>query len=152
MCTTLVTVPRFEMSNEELGFVKRMADFIAIYYTKAFLESRLASCSPAGDLKFLQLMNLYRTQAASVAAICVKSVLNHLWNLTEELVVFAIFDTDLPSIVPIFPKIDPQSIDCPDQLITFVIGNRSLLLFDLLSYKEEQIDLMYAPVYCWKRM
>ena len=160
------------MSNEELRGVKRMADFIAIYYTKAFLESRLASKTPAGDLKFLHQMNLYRTQDASAAAICVKSILNHLWYLTEELVVFAIFDTDLPATVrkamvlkllsihrpktfapqkPIFPKIDPQSIDFPDQLITFV-GKRSWLLFHLLGYKEETLDWMYAPVDCWENM
>lgn len=113
---------RFEMSNEVLRGVKRMADFIAIYYTKAFLESRLASKTPAGDLKFLHQMNLYRTQDASAAAICVKSILNHLWYLTEELVVFAIFDTDLPATVRKAMVLKLLSIHRPK---TFAPKNRS---------------------------
>ena len=44
---------RFEMPIKELYCVKRTADHIAIYCSlltlKALLESRLASCSPAGD-------------------------------------------------------------------------------------------------------
>ena len=41
--------------------------------SKLRLESRHASYSPAGDLRFLQLMNLCRTQDASAAATCVQS-------------------------------------------------------------------------------
>lgn len=136
---------RFAMSSTELSGVKRMANFIALYYTHAFLRSWLSSCSPAGDLHFLSLMKLYRTQDPSASDICVKSILLHLWYLTEELVVFAIFDTDIqdslrqqivlkllscqrPKIFkpqkPVFPDIDPMTIIYPYQLVDF-IGSRS---------------------------
>lgn len=160
------------MSSTELSGVKRMANFIALYYTHAFLRSRLSSCSPAGDLHFLSLMKLYRTQDPSASDICVKSILLHLWYLTEELVVFAIFGTDLqdslrqqmvlklpscqrPKIFkpqkPVFPDIDPMTITYPYQLVDF-IGSRSWLLFNLLYLSEEKLDWMQVPVNYWKNM
>ncbi|KZS19689.1 Uncharacterized protein APZ42_013858 [Daphnia magna] len=161
---------RFAMPSTELSGVKRMADFIALYYTHAFLRSRLSTCSPADDMQFLSLMNLYRIQDPSASDICVKSILLHLWYLTEELVVFAIFDTDLqdslrqqmvlkllsfkrPKIFkpqkPVFPDIDPMTINYPYQLVDF-IGSRSWLLFHLLNLGEEKLDWMQVPVKYWK--
>ncbi|KAK4017235.1 hypothetical protein OUZ56_032183 [Daphnia magna] len=66
-------------------------------YLRAFLKSRLASVAPSSDLKFLSLMKIYAREDKSAVEVCVKSVLNHLWYLSEQLVVFAIFDHDLPS-------------------------------------------------------
>ncbi|EFX75859.1 hypothetical protein DAPPUDRAFT_249886 [Daphnia pulex] len=107
-----------------------MADFRSLYYSHAFPRFRLSSCSPAEDLHFLSLMKPYRTQDPSTCDICVKSILLHLWYLTEKLVVFAILDTDLqhslrqqivlkllsyqrPKIFkpqkPVFPDIDPMN-------------------------------------------
>lgn len=51
---------QFGMSIKERRGVKRLANFVTLYYTKAFLESRLAACSPANDLKFLSIMNVYK--------------------------------------------------------------------------------------------
>lgn len=87
-----------------------------------------------------------------------------MWYLSEELVVFAIFEYDLPSALrlnmvprllcilrptryisqkPKFPKFDPLLIDFPRQLITF-LGQRNWLLFYLLKLKEEQLDWMHS--------
>ncbi len=52
---------KFSISSSKLSGVKRMADFIAFYYTHAFLRSRLWTCSPAGFIHFLSFMKLYRT-------------------------------------------------------------------------------------------
>jgi muconolactone delta-isomerase len=141
-----------------------MANFIALSYTEAFLKSRLASAAPSSDLKFPSLMKISARENKSAAELCVKSVLNHLWYLSEELVVFAIFENDLPSALrldmvprllcilrptryisqkPKFPKFDPLLIDFPRQLITF-LGPRSWLLFYLLELKEEQLDWMHS--------
>ena len=48
---------------------------MALFHCKAFLRSRLASVSPALDLKYLSVMILYKT------------TLNPVWYLTEEMVV-----------------------------------------------------------------
>lgn len=101
-----------------------------------------------------------------------RSFLNHLWYLTEELVIFAVYDQNLPTVLrkaivlqslsiqrptifapqkPVFPKINPEHIEYPDQLVTLV-GPRSWLLFHLLNSREEKLDWMQAPVECWEKM
>ncbi|KZS16493.1 Uncharacterized protein APZ42_017770 [Daphnia magna] len=121
---------RFNMTDDEDDKVKRMSTFIAIFHSRAFLRSRLSSIAPSMDLKYLTDMNIYAKEDADAAVVAIKSVLNHLWYLTEEAVVFAIFDKDLPVTLrqemvkklfsmlqpqrflpqkPIFPRIDPSN-------------------------------------------
>ncbi|KZS13011.1 Uncharacterized protein APZ42_021947 [Daphnia magna] len=75
--------------------VKRVVNFIAICYVKPFFRSRLASVAPSDDLKFLSLMNSYRDEDEIAAMSFTKSVLNHLWYLTQELVILSIFDREI---------------------------------------------------------
>jgi hypothetical protein len=144
---------KFQMSVKERRNVKRMADFVALFYTEAFLRSRLATLAPASDLKFLSHMNAFKQVDEIAATAAIKSASNHLWYLCEELVVFSIFDRELPpdlrqqllnrplefprpntflSQKPKFPTFDPSSIEYPRQLLDFV-GPRSWLVFELLG-------------------
>lgn len=162
----------FDMSTVELDGVKKMAVFICLFYTEAFLKSRLPISSPSNDLKFLAAMNLYEKENKSFAKIVKKSVSNHLWYLTQELVILAIFDQNLPPSLrqnmvvklcgftrpikfapgkPKFPDINPDKIDYPQQLIT-LIGPRIWLLFHLLELKAEKLDWMQCPVEYWSKM
>ena len=155
------------MSDEKAKNVKTMATFIGLFHSKAFLQSRLATISPALDLKYLSMMSLYKKENDIAATAAIKAILNHLWYLTEELVVFSIFDRELAdslrqSLVvkllsiphskrffpgkPKFPAIDPKDpVEYPDQLLRF-IGPNSWLLFDLLQLNNEQLDWMQVPV------
>ncbi|KZS01856.1 Uncharacterized protein APZ42_001358, partial [Daphnia magna] len=125
--------------------------------------------SPAVDLKYLSIMSLYRKENEIAAASAIKSILNHLLYLSEELVVFSVFDRELAEFLrkalvenllsiprqkrflpvkPKFQKTGPNdSVEYPDHLIRF-IGPNSWLLFDLLKMNEEQLDWMQAPVSC----
>jgi hypothetical protein len=87
---------KFQMAVKERRNVKRMADFVAFFYTEAFLRSRLATLAPASDLKFLSHMNAYKQLDEIAATAAIKSTFNHLWYLCEELVVFSIFYGELP--------------------------------------------------------
>jgi muconolactone delta-isomerase len=145
------------MTTKEAESVRRMSTFIAVFHSAAFLRSRLCSIAPAQDLKYLSLMKFYLTEDESAAKIAIKSIMLHLWYITEELVIFAIFDKELADEVrenivrkplstnrplhfearkPVFPKINPMAIDYPNQLISF-IGPRSWLFFNLLKLREE---------------
>ncbi len=88
---------KFEMTDVEAKNVKSMANFVALFHSQAFLKSRLASISPALDLKYLSSMSLFKSENEEAAGIAINSILNHLWYLTEELVVLSIFDRELPS-------------------------------------------------------
>ncbi len=163
---------KFQMSVKERRNVKRMADFVALFYTEAFLRSRLATLAPASDLKFLSHMYAYKQVDEIAATAAIKSTSNHLWYLCEELVVFSIFDRELPpdlrqqllnrllefprpntfsSQKPKFPTFDPSSIEYPRQLLDFV-GPRSWLVFELLGLKNESLDWMMVPLCYWEKM
>ncbi len=164
---------RFNMSDDEADKVKRMSTFIAVYHSRAFLQSRLSTIAPSIDLKYLTDMKIYAKEDAEAAEMAIKSVLNHLWYLTEEVVVFAIFDKELPVTLreamvkkllsiprpqqflpqkPIFPRIDPSNdIDFSHQLL-LCIGPRSWLLFDLLQLRDEKLDWMRTAVIYWDKM
>ncbi|KAI9553762.1 hypothetical protein GHT06_019020 [Daphnia sinensis] len=127
---------------------------------------------PSDDLKFLSLMKSYRDEDEIAAMYCTKSVLNHLWYLTQELVILSIFDREITLLFrhqmvlkllrfphpitygsqkPIFPTITPLLVDFPNDLIHF-IGPRSWLLFDLFKLTDEKVDWMKAPAHCWNDM
>ena len=44
-------------------------------------------------------MLLYKTENEVAASTAIKSILNHLWYLTEKLVVFSIFDRGLSDTI-----------------------------------------------------
>lgn len=74
-----------------------MAHFISLFHSEAFLRCRLSSISPAQDLRYLRLMQYYREEDRDVADAAIKSILNHLWYVTQEVVVFFLFDSELPA-------------------------------------------------------
>lgn len=132
---------QFDMNNEEMIGVKRMANFIAFFYSRAFLTSRLSTMAPAADLRFISLMKMYQTEDESAAIICIKSSMNHFWYLNQELVVLSILDIHLPSSLrqlmvskllsfQLPSRFESQKtkfpilIDYPNQLTTF-LGPRS---------------------------
>ena len=51
---------RFPMTATETTNVRRMADIVALFYLRPFLQSRLASMIPAVDLEYLSLMSMYK--------------------------------------------------------------------------------------------
>lgn len=164
---------QLDLSQDDITSIHRMAIFVALFYAEQFLKSRLASISPAQDLKYLHYIQLYRVLDDKGAEVVTQSLKNHLWYLTAELVIFSLFDSELPDTVrknivfkllsftrpkhfahgkPKFPSIDTDSpIDYPDQLVSFV-GPRFWLLFHLLKMDGAALDWMKAPVKYWQRM
>ncbi|EFX68051.1 hypothetical protein DAPPUDRAFT_114913 [Daphnia pulex] len=163
---------RFEMTEEEIRNVHKMANFIALFHTRPFIQSRLASLAPAVDLRYLSQMIWFKKKYETVGNVAIKSICNHLWYLTEELVVFSFFDESLPNALresmvkqlltfnrskdfppgkPKFPLINPDEIDYPNQLNLFV-GAKSWLLFNLLDIDGEMLDWMQVPVVYWGKM
>ncbi|KAI9553649.1 hypothetical protein GHT06_021574 [Daphnia sinensis] len=163
---------RFQMSQNERTEVKRMSTFVAICHSEAFLKSRLSTIAPALDIHYLLLMKLYEKDDKSIAQAALKSILNHLWYLCEETVIFAVFDKKLspftrksmvdklltfprPESIPVgkpkFPADLINKSNVSDSLLS-CIGPRSWLLFFLLKIDEELCDWMKAPVECWQHM
>ena len=88
---------RFQMSAQETRNVHQMAIIISLFHAP-FLQSRLASIPPAIDFKYIsQTMSSYKKKDEKVAIVAMKSISNHLWYLTEELVKLSVFDETLPN-------------------------------------------------------
>ncbi len=146
-------LPRGLVTPNILDELKRMAKFIAIYYTPWFLQARLASKAPQLDIQLWKDMCYYENVDSDIGSQVKISLLRHLWYLTQELVVFALFDRDLPDETkqqiastlrrvqrpatfppgkPIFPKEKLEQAGSNIQLKE-LIGPQSWLLFHLLD-------------------
>ena len=147
------------LTQAEKRAIKRMANFISLCYTKAFLRSRLPTAAPAVDLKFRSLMEVYKKEDKPIANDVIKSINNHLWNLTEELSVLSLFDKNIPLATrnemamrllsftpptvflpgkPQFPKHVLQATGAIDLKLDLVkcVGRRSWLLFHLFEKRR----------------
>jgi len=157
---------RFEMDQEELRTVNRMANFIALFQAYFYLRSRLSTYAPQDDLNYLKQMIKYKEEDRIVAAAALKSIKNHLWYLTEEGVVLAIFNEEIDentrwlmvqrllsfnrpaSFMPGKPKM-PKVNDNNVQHLFDLIGSRSWLLFDLLGLQDCDLEWMRLRPQDW---
>ena len=92
----------FETEPEQLEHVKILAEYVALVHTPYFLKSPLAVSAPRQDRDFWVDIHKYQAcfNPGDVEYAMLESVLrimqiNHLWYLTEELVIFALFDDNL---------------------------------------------------------
>ena len=90
-----------DITPEELSDVEILAEYIALLHAPYFLQTPLAIAAPRIDRDFWVNVNNYQA-LFNVNAIeydvleAVKnSILLHLWYLTEQLVVFGLFDDEL---------------------------------------------------------
>lgn len=87
----------FPLYGKEVEEVGRMVEFILLYYGYYWLRSPLAASAPFNDLQYYHWMVKYMEKDKTVADANIASIKRHLDYLTEELVVFSLFDPDLPS-------------------------------------------------------
>ena len=155
---------RISVTVEERRQIHQMVQFIALFYAKYFLRSRIAVFSPQDDLKFLSSMISYRDEDPDLAIPVIASIKRHLWYLSEELVVLALFNEELGSFTrsvmaqklfsiprpdvfkvgkPKYPTIDDNNLP----LLSSLLGPRSWLIFSLLGLTNSQDWLQLPPKY-----
>ena len=90
-----------ELTPDQVTEMSIMAEYIALIHAPYFLKSPLAISAPRQDrdlwvdlIHYRECFDETSTQAAMVTAVQ-KNFLTHLWYLTEELVVFGLFDNNL---------------------------------------------------------
>jgi hypothetical protein len=160
---------RLELTDEELDQITRMANFIALFYAKSFLRSRLSLIAPTDDLLFLGSMIWYRDEDEVIAKASIESCLRHQWYFTEALVVFAIFNGNLSEFTRSMlarklwetpkpkeftlgkPKFPIRSVD-EIPLLHSLIGPNSWLLFHVMRLHSSQTDWLQLPPKYWERM
>ena len=157
----------FFMTVEEKHIVDRMALFIGLFYGKYLLESSLIPCAPANDLQFYISMVKLKAIDEDIASSVIKSIKRHLDYLTEENVIFSLFDENLspedrsniakilfvtprPEVFslgkPKLPQIDFNKDDEPH--LSLFVGSKSWLLFNKLGLFEKQ-EWLNLPCDYW---
>ena len=86
----------FPMVRREKANVSRLAKFVFLLYGKYFLTTPLSTAAPRNDIEFWYDLQKYRAVDMEVGDAALVSARRHLWYLTPELVVLALFDADLP--------------------------------------------------------
>ena len=161
---------QFHMSLRQRECVTALAEFIALIYGPYFLQSTLATAAPRLDLQLWRDLLAYEEQYADgskqrkIAQSAKKSVRRHLWYLTEQLVVFSLFDEEVSDAErqSMATNLDqtprPQAhgleklktpgniLNNPNAVLSDFIGPGSWLLYDLLQRGSDWLTL---PVIEW---
>ena len=93
---------QFLTDPEKIEHVKILAEYVALVHAPYFLQSPLAVSAPRQDRDFWVDIHNYQkcykegdVQYDMLEAVLCIMQLNHLWYLTQELVIFALFDNNL---------------------------------------------------------
>ena len=78
---------QFMMEEKQKEEVLIMAQFVGLFYAKAFLQSPLPCSAPSNDLAFMSDMIVWKKYQSRAACLCLQSCYRHLWNLTPQMVV-----------------------------------------------------------------
>ena len=85
------------MSREEKDHIKVMAEFVGLFHSFWFLKCPVASSSPFLQLQSLMQMKRYGEHRLDISDLVLGSMKNHLWHITEQSVITALVDEDLPT-------------------------------------------------------
>ena len=151
-------LPRGMLTANMKQGINRMAHYIALFHASYNLKVRIAPAAPRLDLKLWKEMSIYENIDHDVAAEVKQSLARHQWYLTEELVVFALFDKELPeeqkrkiasahlqkANLTIFTPGKPafsMILGNDDVELWMFIGRRSWLAFEVLNLQLNWIGL-----------
>ena len=161
---------QFIMEEKQKGEVLIMAQFVGLFYAKAFLQSPLPCSAPSNDLAFMSEMIVWKKYQPRAAFLCLQSCYRHLWYLTPQMVVLSLLDKDLANIdkeemamklfslerdekiqtgKPTFPSI-AWSVEGSAPKLSSFITKKSWLIFDILDLKDPQ-EWMQTPASLWDK-
>lgn len=82
---------QFKLTKHEKQSLRRVCLFTATIYIKAWLSAPISEDAPVNDLVMLQRLEEYAETDSSTAHIALQKLKNHLWYLSEDLVVMCLF-------------------------------------------------------------
>lgn len=86
---------QFKLSVKDKRALQDICLFIAILYVKAWLQCSMAVKAPNQDLCFLKSLKEYETVDKLISKAALSKFSNHLWYLSEEIVLLSLFDDEV---------------------------------------------------------
>ena len=135
--------PHGLLTPNMLAGLDRMAQFAAIFYAPWFLQARLAPPAPRLDLQLWQDMCEYHIIDDTVAGEVKRSILRHLWYLSEPLVIFELFDEQLDGRTR---AAIAASLDATPRPAVFLPGKPVFPVNTLLQVNNLTLDYLEGPL------
>ena len=133
---------QFEEDGEKIRHVEIIAEYVALVHAPYFLQSPLAVPAPCQDRDFWVDLHKYQAcfvegdvQHAMLESVLHIMKLNHLWYLTEELVLFGLFDDSLA---------DEERKSMAQKLQSFPQPNATCLAGLFLPYSPFFLEFLFS--------
>lgn len=85
----------FEITTVTLNELKQFLIFICKVYIKSWFSATSAPCAPNNDLNLIKKLDGYKIQNAFLSSETLKTFGRHLWYLSPQLAVMALFDNEV---------------------------------------------------------
>lgn len=149
-------------NSTQLKKFERLCKFNALFYVEKWLMANVASDAPVNDFKLWKNLQEYKKYDREVSEAAISALERHLWYLTQELCIFAIFSKKISNEErqqiakklistpkpkkfnpgrPVFPKLNQRT-----KLVDFV-GPESWFLFETLGVETYWLG---TPVHEWQ--
>lgn len=83
---------QFALRAHDINGLRHICIFIVVVYVKAWFSAPKAIAAPNNDLELLKSLIRYKNINAKVSQVALRKLASHLWYLSEELVLLALFD------------------------------------------------------------
>ena len=165
-----------DKKSEEMS--ARLATYISLYDTPAFLSSALCPGAAYRDLLFIRGMREFQRVDSEIASRVLQSLTGQTWYLDQPWIVTALVGPDVPaeekeevarslaatprpssfppfSVTPTLPKLPchqesfwPKDGSLPS--LSSLVGPRTWLLFNLLQLEEAELLWLTLPSNVWQ--
>lgn len=129
--------------------LRQICVFVTTVYVKAWFTSTNSVKAPYHDLQFLKELNNFKAINSKLATVAINKFMNHLWYLSPELAIVAIFDKEVPleTKLKIVAKLHTEKEQIP---IDAVPEDDQVYTSEKFSVKRFQskniIDLLYNDI------
>ncbi|XP_044588548.1 uncharacterized protein LOC123267771 [Cotesia glomerata] len=132
---------QFNLNFKEITGIRQICIFVLRFYIPTWFQASSGILAPNNDLTLMKDLLLYSQNNPSFAKIAAEKMSDHLWYLSEELVVFSLFDANVSLDMKRKMVVNIKSSKAnAKNFKRFVIKDnvKSLLTIDLCDLVSEQ--------------
>src|SRR6218665_717760 len=148
---------QFKLTAKEESNLKEICLFCVLIYIKAWITAAMPMAAPKNDLQLLDALLKYENRHPAISKATSEKLANHLWYLSDELVVLALFDSEVTvetkrlMVTAMEHESAEESLRCPrPQMNVRKFGRRGLESFfspkSMLFFKKLELSTEFLAV------